>query len=126
MDNSRSKSVASYRDLIVWQRAMDLVDGVYTCTGTWPTSETYGLTSQVRRAVVSIPANIAEGQSRNGRNEFIHHLGIARGSLSEVETLLLIASRQRFVTDDQLGILLSSATEVGKLLRGLIQSLSNS
>ena len=126
MSGSRNGRVTSYRDLIVWQRAMDLVDRVYGCTGVWPTSETYGLISQVRRAVVSVPANIAEGQSRNGRNEFLHHLGIARGSLSEVETLLLIASRQGYVTDEQVTALLAGTTEVGKLLRGLIQSLSNS
>jgi four helix bundle protein len=117
--------VASYRDLIVWQRAMDLVDYVYRITSTWPASEVYGLTSQARRAAVSVPANIAEGQSRNGRREFVHHLGIARGSLSEVETLLLIGSRQRYVADDHLRSLLARSTEVGKLLRGLLQSLAD-
>ena len=117
--------VASYRDLIVWQRAMDLVDYVYRITSTWPASEVYGLTSQARRAAVSVPANIAEGQSRNGRREFVHHLGIARGSLSEVETLLLIGSRQRYVADDHLRSLLAQSTEVGKLLRGLLQSLAD-
>jgi four helix bundle protein len=117
--------VASYRDLIVWQRAMDLVDYVYRITSTWPASEVYGLTSQARRAAVSVPANIAEGQSRNGRREFVHHLGIARGSLSEVETLLLIGSRQRYVADDHLRRLLAQSTEVGKLLRGLLQSLAD-
>jgi four helix bundle protein len=104
---------------------MDLVDYVYRITSTWPASEVYGLTSQARRAAVSVPANIAEGQSRNRRREFVHHHWIARGSLSEVETLLLIGSRQRYVADDHLRSLLAQSTEVGKLLRGLLRSLAD-
>lgn len=125
MGSSLPNRIASYRDLIVWQRAMELVDRVYVCTTMWPSSEAYGLISQVRRAVVSVPANIAEGQSRNGRREFVHHLGIARGSLCEVETLLMVGARQRYLKDDELNALLATSTEVGKLLRGLLQSLTD-
>ena len=125
-NGSRSGQTASYQDLIVWQRAMDLVDCVYEITGRWPALELFGLTSQVRQAVVSVPASIAEGQSRNKRKEFVHHLGSARGSLSETETLLLIGFRQRYLTDFDLNRLLSQSTEVGKLLRSLLQSLSKS
>jgi four helix bundle protein len=76
-----------YRDLIVWQKSMTLTKQVYSCTRSFPKEETYGLTSQIRRAAVSIPANIAEGQARNSTGEFLQFLGIARGSLAELETL---------------------------------------
>ena len=84
--------IKSYQDLTVWQRAMDLVEGVYRVTKDWPKDEQYGLTNQVRRAVVSVPANIAEGQGRTSDREFARFLAIAHGSLYEVETHLLICS----------------------------------
>ena len=123
MQKSESARIASYRDLIAWQRSMDLVDLVYKQTNAWPRSETYGLTSQLRRSAVSVPANIAEGQGRNGRKEFVQHLGIARGSLCEVETLLMVGARQSCLRDIDLAEALKCTTEVGKLVRGLIQSL---
>ena len=113
----------SYRDLIVWQRAVDLTDEVYTCTKTWPSNESFGLTSQVRRAAVSIAANIAEGQGRNGDREFIHHLGIAHGSLCELETLIVIARRQAYATDEQESAILTTSGRVASLIHGLIKSL---
>jgi hypothetical protein len=78
--------VKNYRELIVWQKAMDLVEEVYKSSRDFPREEVYALTSQIRRAAVSIPSNIAEGQGRKSTNEFLHHLSIAHGSLREVET----------------------------------------
>ena len=83
----------NYRDLIAWQKAMDLVEMVYKVTGQIPREELYGLTNQLRRAVVSIPSNIAEGQGRNSTNDFKRFLIISHGSLREVETQILIAER---------------------------------
>jgi len=78
--------VKNYRELIVWQKAMDLVEEVYKSSRDFPREEVYALTSQIRRAAVSIPSNIAEGQGRKSTSEFLHHLSIAHGSLREVET----------------------------------------
>lgn len=116
-------SVSSYRDLKVWQKAMDLVVGCYRLTEGFPKSETYGLSSQLRRAAVSVPANIAEGQGREAIKEYLHHLSIANGSLMELETHLLIAGRLRYTEDRELAPLLAQTSEVGKMLNGLIKSL---
>lgn len=86
-------TVRHYSDLIVWQKAMDLVVHVYEVTESFPQREVFGLTNQVRRAAVSIPSNIAEGQGRGTTKDFLHFLAIARGSLQEVETQLLLAYR---------------------------------
>jgi four helix bundle protein len=114
---------ASYRDLIAWQKAMDMVEGVYRATRSWPRDEIYGLTSQVRRAAVSVPANVAEGKGRIGSAEFAHHLSMAHGSLCEMETHLQLGHRLGYLTEVELGQLLSQAQEVGRLLQGLIRSL---
>ena len=87
----RVTTVRKYSDLTAWQKAMHLVEGVYSVSRGFPKDELYGLTSQLRRPVVSIPSNIAEGQSCASSREFLHYLSIARGSLSELETQLLIA-----------------------------------
>lgn len=116
-------SVQSYRDLAAWQRSMTLVEGVYRATGTWPQTEMYGLTSQVRRAAVAIPANIAEGQGRTGTREFLHHLSIASGSLREVETHLLIGQRLGYLDQNLCDTLLRQTDEVSRILLGLIRSL---
>jgi four helix bundle protein len=113
----------NYRDLIAWQKAMDLVEGVYQSTRPWPREELYGLTGQVRRAAGSIAANIAEGQGRTSKNEFLHHLSIAHGSLREVETLVLIAQRLGYAPDAPVANLMDSCAEVGRLLHGLMRSL---
>ena len=118
-------SVECYRDLIVWQKAMDLVVVCYDVTKEFPTNETYGLTSQLKRAVVSIPANIAEGHGRHGLGEYIHFLGIAQGSLRETETHLLIAKRLNFISSDKLRRALSLSTEISKMISGLTRSLRN-
>ena len=117
-------SAAGYQDLVVWQRAMDLIDQIYSCTRDWPGSEMYGLSSQIRRAAVSIAANIAEGNGRNGRHEYVHHLGITRGSLHEVETMVLIAQRQKYLDEGDKDSIIACIGEVGRMLSGLIKSLS--
>ncbi len=81
----------NYRDLIAWQKAMDLIEQVYRATASFPKEEVYGLTSQARRSAVSIPSNIAEGQGRRTTGEFLHQLSVAHGSLRELETQILIA-----------------------------------
>src|ERR1700694_1493639 len=117
-------SVRSYRDLDVWQKAMDLVVSCYGAAERFPKSETYGLAIQLQRAAVSVPANIAEGQGRNHTKEFINHLSIAYGSLMEVETHLQIAARLRYVEDSSLRDLLLQSNEIGRMLNGLMQSLN--
>jgi four helix bundle protein len=113
----------SYRDLVAWQKSMDLVTAVYSATGSFPRDEIYGLTSQIRRAAVSIPSNIAEGQGRYGAAEFRHFLRTATGSLMELETQLLIAERLQYISSEEGRQLLGAASEVGKILNGLIASL---
>ncbi len=118
-------TVNSYRDLIVWQKAMDLVVLCYQIAGSFPKDEIYGLTSQLRRSAVSIPANIAEGHGREGLGEYIHFLGIAQGSLRETETHLLIASRLNFVNSNNLNQALKLSEEVSKMLGSLLRGLKN-
>ena len=114
----------NYRDLIVWQKAMDLVETVYTTTASFPREELYGLTAQLRRAAVSIPSNIAEGQGRQSGRDFRRFLSIAHGSLREVETQVLIAERLRYLGSQKRAILMAATEEIGRLLNGLMNSLS--
>src|SRR5579862_7466163 len=95
-------SVRNYRDLIVWQKAMDLATLVYQSTESFPQKEVFGLTNQLRRAAVSIPSNIAEGQGRNSNLDFRRFLGISRGSLQEVETQLELARRLGYLDETNL------------------------
>ncbi len=118
-------TVRNYQDLIVWQRAMDLVEWIYRATRPFPSEERFGLTSQLRRAVVSIPSNIAEGQGRETTRDFLRFLWIAHGSLREVETHVMIANRLEFLEDDPTNDLLARASEVGRLLNGLIARLDH-
>jgi len=113
----------SYRDLTVWQRAMDLADVAYEMTKSFPRDERFGLTSQLQRSAVSIPSNIAEGHGRDHLGEYLHHLSIANGSLMELETQLTIAARRNYVgnADTQRGLDLSG--DVGRLLAGLVRAL---
>ena len=112
-----------YQDLVAWQRGMDLVMAVDAATNGWPRNEQYGLISQVRRAAVAIPSNLAEGHGRTGAREFAHHASIAYGSLCELETQLLIADRLGYI-GPEMGTHLSALTlEVRRLLRGLLRSL---
>ena len=116
-------AVRNYSELIVWQKAMDLVAMIYASTKAFPKEELYGLTNQLRRAVVSIPSNIAEGQGRRSTNEFVRYLSIAHGSLREVETQILIAERLGYLLAPASRELMNSASEVGRLINGLINSL---
>jgi four helix bundle protein len=113
----------SYRDLIAWQKAMVLVRSVYVVTASWPVEERFGLTSQVRRAAVSVPANIAEGSGRSGNREFRHGLSVAHGSLCELETQLLIGIDLGLCEPEQGDQVLAQAAEVGRIIRGLIRRL---
>ena len=113
----------SYRDLIAWQEAMELTHSVYEVTSHFPEAEKFGLTSQMRRGVVSVASNIAEGQGRNSKGEFIQFLGHARGSLQEAETQLLVAERRKFAPSDQVAVLMKQCDKVRRLLNGLINSL---
>ncbi|MCP9494170.1 MAG: four helix bundle protein [Pyrinomonadaceae bacterium MAG19_C2-C3] len=113
----------NYSDLIAWQKAMDLVEMIYKATRLFPKEELYGLTSQLRRAAVSVPSNIAEGQGRNSINDFRRFLAIAHGSLREAETQVRIAQRLDYLSEAQAEILMSLAGEVGRLINGLGNSL---
>lgn len=113
----------SYRDLEVWQKAMDLVVDCYQSTKGFPKNEIYGLTSQLQRASISVPANIAEGRARQHTKEFLQHISIAYGSLAEVETLVQIAHRLDYLTDNQSNKVLDKTAEVGRMLNGLRRSL---
>lgn len=115
----------TYRDLELWQTAMDLVVECYQAVRLFPHYETFGLSSQLRRAVVSVPANIAEGQGRQHRPEFIQHLHIALGSLSEVETHIEIAQRLGYLTSTDADKLIRRTGEVGRLLNGMLRYLRN-
>jgi four helix bundle protein len=113
----------SYRDLIAWQRAMDFVMDVYRTSKGFPRDELYGLASQLRRAAVGIPTNIAEGQARFSANEFHYFLARARGSLVEVETQLMIAQKLDYFTPEHGKSLLEKSAELGKILNGLIGAI---
>src|SRR4051812_45136150 len=115
--------IRHYKDLIVWKKAMELVTEVYRVSGTFPSDERFGLIAQIRKAVISIPSNIAEGQARMTTGKFRQFLGHARGSLMEVETQILVAQNLAMTKVSSLGKVNSLITEVGKLLNGLISSL---
>jgi four helix bundle protein len=111
-----------FRNLLAWQKAIAFVTDVYRATQSFPNEEKFGLTSQLRRAAVSIPSNIAEGQGRLSRGEFRQFLGQAKGSICEVETQLLIAQNLGYLTESE--PLLERLHEVARLLNGLLNSLT--
>ena len=113
----------SYKDFTVWQRAMDLTVEIYKLVKLLPKEETYALSDQMRRAVVSIPSNIAEGQGRNSNKEFMNFVGIARGSLSELETQLQICIKLNYITEEESEDALNLCEQVGKMLTNLIKTL---
>ena len=112
-----------FQRLQTWQKAYDLALEIYKVTKDFPQHEQYGLISQVRRAAVSVSANIAEGYERQFRKEYLQYLNIAKGSLGEVETYLLFSRDLHYVNNEQYNVLANKRQEVGKLLRGLIKSL---
>ena len=108
-----------HKDLIAWQKGMDLVTDIYRVTRNFPKDERFGLISQLRRAAVSVPSNLAEGYARNSRNELHHFVGQARGSLSEVETQLELSRRLGYLQADIASTLLEKVAEVARILTGL-------
>lgn len=118
-------SVKSYKDLQLWQKSVDLVEDIYRITALFPKEEQYGLTSQLRRAAVSLPSNIAEGSARNSTKELMHFLAIASGSLAEIETQIEIARRLHFLEEDAEKLLIETLTEIGRMLRGLYKKLES-
>jgi four helix bundle protein len=117
--------IKSHRDLIAWQKAMDLVVAVYKLSKSFPKEELYGLTSQLRRAAVSIPANIAEGQGRRSKTEFKQFLGHARGSLLEPDTHLELALRLEYLDSKEHASVQEQLQEVGRITNGLMRSLTS-
>jgi four helix bundle protein len=116
---------SSYRELEVWQRAMDLVVTCYDLTKAFPPSELYGLTGQLQRAAVSVPANIAEGQARQHAKVFLQHLAIASGSLAELETHILIAERLGYVRRPLVQGTLERTDQIGRMITGLRKFLKS-
>jgi four helix bundle protein len=116
-------AINSFRDLRVWQASMELVEQVYLLTQTFPKQEMYGLASQIQRAAVSVPSNIAEGHTREHSKEFLHHLSMAQASLAELETQLEIAARLKYLLPEQLEQMLQRVMSLGKQLYALQNSL---
>ena len=114
--------IQSFRDLTVWQKSMDLAVAVYRGTEAFPKSETFGLTSQIRRASVSIPSNVAEGKAVGGQR-YRRHVKFALGSNAELQTQLELAARLKLLTESEGNALLERASEVGRMLAGLLRSL---
>jgi four helix bundle protein len=115
--------IRNYKDLIAWQRAMELVKAVYLASETLPAKERFGLQMQMRRAAVSVPSNIAEGHGRRSRSDYVRFLDIARASPNELETQLLIAVQLRYLSDVATQPAIRLCEEVQRILRGLISSL---
>ena len=115
-------SINSYRDLRVWQDAMTLAESCYRLTRHFPRDELFGLTSQIRRAGASVPANVAEGHGRENTGNFIQRLRVSQGSLKELETHLLLAGRVGILPASDLEPVLSQCESLGKMLRALIRS----
>ena len=116
-------TVQHYRELKVWQAAMNLAEHCYLATKSFPREELFGLTSQIRRAAASVPANIAEGQGRRHTKEFLNFLSVARGSLMEVETHLLLSQRVGLLNQTTLDSLLTTSAEISRMLSGLRRAL---
>jgi four helix bundle protein len=116
-------NVTYYRDLLVWQKAMDLCVAIHNATLTFPKHEIFCLSAQINRSVVSVPSNIAEGYGRRTTADFIHFLSISRGSLNEVETQITLAMRYLYISETTHDELLGHCGEVGRMLNGLMDSL---
>jgi four helix bundle protein len=113
--------IKSYKDLVVWQKAIELVADVYSISKTFPNEEKFGLVNQLNRAVVSIPSNIAEGWGRESSKNYLQFLRISRGSLMEVETLIIISKNLNYINEANFRLLSDKLEEVGKILQGLIK-----
>jgi len=120
-----AEAIKSYRDLLVWQRGMDLAVMSYELTKRLPASEAYGLAGQIRRAAASIPANIAEGYGRRRLGDYLRYLSIAHGSLLELETHLLLACRLSYISQDEAATTVGLAAELGRMLGALTRKLTD-
>lgn len=117
--------MSGFRQLLVWQKSYDLTLGIYTFSRDFPKEERYGITSQLRRAAYSVPANISEGYERNHRKEYLQFLYIAKGSLGELETFLILCRDLEYLTIDNYQELELQRAEIARMLKGLISSLSS-
>ena len=117
--------IRSYRDLIAWQKSMALCRNVYGATKAYPSDERFGLTRQTRRAAVSVPSNIAEGWGRGSRGDYLRFLSVARGSLCELETEILLAGDLAYLSRSETDVLLANVAECSRILNGLISSLES-
>lgn len=115
--------MAHFKELLVWQKSMDFVTEIYRISDMFPKDEIYGLTSQIRRVSVSIPSNIAEGNSRRSKPDYLQFLRISRGNCAEVETQLLISKNLNFLKENEYDKLNQNIVEISKMLNGLINSL---
>jgi len=122
-EQNKVSRVQSFQDLDVWKKSIDLAEAIYRASGAWPKEERFGLTQQIRRAAASISANIAEGAARNGMREFLHFLGIAKGSLAETRTFLVLAERLDYLNATAGQALLLQAEDISRMLAGLTKSL---
>lgn len=118
-------AVQGFEDLEVWKKSVDFAEAVCRVSSRWPADERYGLTQQARRAAAFVAANVAEGAERNGTREFLHFLGIAKGSLAEARTFMVLANRLHYIEQSEAGELNSQATELGRMLSGLVRALQS-
>lgn len=118
-----TEGITNYRDLQVWRQALDWAEAIYEATAHWPRDERFGLISQIRRATVSVASNIAEGAARRSTGEFIQFVGMARGSLAEAETQLLLAQRLDYLPQSDAQALLAASSEISRMLVALTGSL---
>jgi four helix bundle protein len=118
------KEIKSFRDLIIWQRGINLVKEVYKETQNFPKQELYGLTSQIRRAAISIPSNVSEGHIRQHRAEFRQFLSMALGSLAELETQMIISRELNYISTEKSENLIVQMDSIGKMIRGLMKKLT--
>ena len=123
-DAGRGKSVQGYRDLLVWQKSMALAKDIYKITTTFPAEEKFGLISQMRRAAVSVPSNIAEGQARNTTGEFVQFISHAEGSLAELDTQLTLAVELNFISTEKAQPGMETIAELRRMLNGLRRSVT--
>ena len=125
MAGAKTIAVKSYRDLTVWNKAVDAVVECYRLAKMLPKNETYGLISQMQRAAISVPANIAEGHGREHLGDYLHHLSVANGSLMELETHVIIANRLRYLAEEETRALFTLTGEVSRMLAVMTRNLKN-
>ena len=118
-------AIKHYKDLLVWQKSMDLAVEVYNVIKSLPKEELFGLSDQMRRAVVSVPSNIAEGQQRSSTKDYIRFLHIAKGSLGELETQVMLCERLNYLEKEKINKLVDQCIEIQRMISGLINSLSS-